>query len=218
MKPSCLSRRSWLAACVGVAALPVAGCGSLIPTRLPDASEASGRTGDILLVGKIDIIPPIAPGDQTIRPGSFGLDPFDVRGKLQQRALLYLAESPSGQREASDTYINPRLGEWFAYWVPREKRHITDAHVVMDFQTVITGRRQAHTRSSELLLPAPITIDVRRQDAAVYVGSWRVWRDEFNSVVRIQVQQDVRDAQAAVKRLVGRDVPLRTAVPAGLAP
>ncbi|KQT10782.1 hypothetical protein [Ramlibacter sp. Leaf400] len=201
----------------GAMLLGSAGCGSLIPIRLPEASEAGARSGDVLIVGKIDIIPPIAPGEQKIRAGSFGLDPADIKGKLQQRALLYLSDAPSTQREGSGDYINPRLGDWFAYWVPRGKRHITEAVVVMDFQTVITGRRQAHTQSSELLLPAPVSIDIQAQDSAVYVGSWRVWRDEFNSVTRIQANQELREAQAAVKRLVGRDVPIRTAIPKGLA-
>ncbi len=213
MRPSSLERRAMLAATAG-AIFGMQGCGSLIPTLHPEAPAAGGADSSrLLLVGRFDVIPPIGPGEQKIRPGSFGLDPADIRGKLYQRAVLYLAASPSATREGSAHYINPRLGEWFGFWVPREHRHVTEAQIVMDFQPVITSRRHAHVNTSEILLPAPLSLDFQPQDAAVYIGTWRIWRDEFNSVTRIQAIQEAAEARTAAKRLAGREISVRLAIP-----
>ena len=47
------------------------------------------RGGDaVLLVGRIELIPPLAPGEQKIRAGSFGLDPFGVKEtRMTERPL-----------------------------------------------------------------------------------------------------------------------------------
>lgn len=212
MNANHLERRAMLAAAAGTV-LGLQGCGTLFPRRHPEAPEGSPDSNRLLLVGRIEVIPPIGPAEQKIRPGSFGLDPGDIRGKLHQRAIPYLAASPSATREGSAHYINPRLGEWFGFWIPREQRHVTEAQIVMDFQPVITSRRHAHVNTSEILLPAPFSLDFKPQDAAVYMGTWRIWRDEFNSVTRIQAIQEAAEAVAAAKRLVGREIPVRTAVP-----
>lgn len=205
-----LSRRALLASVGGLAL--ASGCGSLIPIRHPDASDEAHSGGDrVLLIGRIEIVPPVGAAEQKIRGARIGPDPY------HQRAILFLAASPSTEREESGNYINPRLGDWFGFWVPHQQRHITDAYVVMDYQPLVTGRRRMRVAMSQILLPAPLSLDIQSQDAAVYIGSWRVWRDDFNSVTRIQANLELGEARAAARRLAGRDIPTRAAIPRNLA-
>lgn len=201
---------------MGAVALTTLGaCGSLIPTRYPEVGGSRTPADDeVWLVGRIDLIPRLGPDEQKLRVGGF--DPADMKGKLHQRAVVYLNDSTSGTREAAGHYINPLLNEWFAFVVKRDHRHITDALVYMEYEPLLYGKRQAVVNSAQLRLPAPVTLDVRRQDKAVYIGTWRVWRDEFHQVTRLNVVNDLAGARAALVRMGVGDPGLRPALPTGL--
>lgn len=206
------SRRLCLSA-IGVAvATGLSGCGSLIPSRYPELTEKQTlRDDEILIVGRIELIPRLRPDEQKLRVGNF--DPADMHGKLHQRAVLYLGASNPGVREASGQYINPLLNEWFFFVVKRDHSHITEALVYMEYEPLLYGKRQAAINSAQLLLPAPVALDVRPQDKAVYIGTWRISRDEFHQVTRASVVNDLAGARAALVRTRGSDPGLRAALP-----
>lgn len=196
-------------------AMLLAACGSLIPTAYREVGSASDRTiadSEILLVGRIEIIPPISAKEQKIRVGSF--DPADMEGKLRQRALIYMASSEPRKRETSGHYINPRLGEWFTFAVPRSDRFVSEASVFMEYAPLMTGRRTATIDTVELRLPAPIALDIRDADRAVYIGTWRIWRDEFNQVTKVQFVNEHAAAASAVQKAGLGALPTRAALPA----
>jgi hypothetical protein len=49
---------------------------------------------------------------------------------------------------------------------------------------------------SELLFPAPIAFDIRPGDTAVYIGTLRLYRDEFHEVTKAEVRDDYGEASA----------------------
>lgn len=207
-----LSRRMCLGAFAAAATTGLIGCGSLIPSRYPEFTPSQAlRDDEMLIVGRIELIPRLRPDEQKLRVGSF--DPADMRGKLHQRAVLYLGASNPGAREPSGHYINPLLDEWFVFVVKREHRHITEALVYMEYEPLLYGKRQAAVNSAQLQLPAPIALDVRPQDKALYIGTWRIWRDEFHAVTRASVVNDLAGARAALLRMRGSDAGLRAALP-----
>lgn len=192
----------------------LAGCGAVMPRRLPEW-RGGGRplSGEVLLVGRIEVIPPIGPAEQKIR---IALDPADMRGTLHQRALLFLADRPAGERNTSGNYVNPRLGEWFVYAVPRDLRHLTEATIFMEYEPQLQGRRQATVQGAQLLLPAPLALDIRESDEAVYVGTWKFWRDEFHQVTRVDAQSETDAARRALRAAAGADMAMRVAIPGEL--
>lgn len=208
------TRRHALAALGATALTALSGCGSLIPSRYPEAHAAAPLgEGELLIVGRIELVPRLRPDEQKLRVGNF--DPADMRGKLHQRAVLFLGDANSGARETSGHYINPPLEEWFAFVIRREHRHITEALVYMEYEPLLYGKRQAVVNTSQLRLPAPLTLDVRREDKALYIGTWRLWRDEFHQVTRATVVNDLAGARAALVRLRGNDAGLRAQLPQG---
>jgi hypothetical protein len=88
----------------------------------------------VVLIGKIQIVPPIRAKEQTYRAG---VDLFNTQRHFIGRAVLF-----------------------------------------------------------ELLFPAPIEFDVRPGDAAVYVGTLRLYRDEFHEVTKAEVRDDYAQAAA----------------------
>ncbi len=187
------------------------GCG-VIPTFHPEARRDAALPADhVLIVGRIDLIPPLRDDDQHIRVG--GIDPLDTEGKLRHRAVFFLADAPATERRQTASVMNPRLGEWFVVAVPRTQRYVADAAVFMAYEPLLYGRRQATVQTSQLVLPALFGFDIRPQDRAVYIGSWRVWRDEFHQVTRLLVSNELSVARTELERRVGGAVALRAALP-----
>lgn len=210
-----MSRRQGMLAMGAVALTTLSGCGALIPNRYPEVSGSHTPGNDeVWIVGRIELIPRLRPDEQKLRTGSF--DIADMKGKLHQRAVIFLSDAASGTRETSGHYINPLLDEWFAFVIKREHRHITDATVYMEYEPLLYGKRQAVVNTAQLLLPAPVSLDVKRQDRAIYMGTWRVWRDEFHQVTRMNVVNDLAGARAALVRMRLNDPGLRSALPIGL--
>lgn len=201
-------RRAMLLAAL---ATQLAGCG-VIPTFHPEVQRGTSVPADhVLLVGRIDLIPPLRADEQKIRVGR--VDPFDTEGKLRHRAVFFLADALGSERRQTGSVMNPALGEWFVVALPRSKRFVADAAVFMAYEPRLQGRRQATVETSQLVLPALFAFDLRPTDQAVYIGSWRVWRDEFNQVTRLEIDDESAAAHAALTRHVDTRVALRTALP-----
>jgi hypothetical protein len=49
---------------------------------------------------------------------------------------------------------------------------------------------------TELLFPAPIPFEIRPGDTAVYIGTLRLYRDEFHEVTKAEVRDDYGEAGA----------------------
>jgi hypothetical protein len=184
-------RRGVILAAMGWA---LSGC-AIVPTFHAEATRAAVAADHVLLVGRIDLIPPLGADEQKLRIG--GIDPADVRGKLHRRAVFFLDDAVATSRRQTASVMNPVLGEWFVVSIPRTQRFVTDAAVFMAYEPLLYGRRQAVVNTAQLMLPALFAWDIRPGDQALYVGSWRVWRDEFHQVTRFEVVDDLAGASAA---------------------
>lgn len=203
-----MRRRALLVVSLGAA---LAGCG-VFPTFHGDAASSTALPADqVLIVGRIDLVPSLRGDEQKLRVGA--VDPFDTEGKLRQRAILFLSDEPSAERRQTSHVMNPRLGDWFVVAVPRSQRFVADAAVFMSYEPELLSRRQARVNTAQLVLPAPFALDIRPGDRAIYIGSWRVWRDEFHQVTRLQVSNDLVAARAELERRAGGATLLRAALP-----
>jgi len=192
-------------------AAPLAGC-SVIPTFHPEVRRGTAVPADhVLVVGRIDLIPPLRADDQKIRVGT--IDPFDTASKLRNRAVIFLADTPVKERRQTASVMNPVLGEWFVVALPRSQRHVADAAVFMEYEPQLQGRRQATVETAQLVLPALFAFDFRSTDQAVYIGSWRVWRDEFHAVTRLEIVDESAAARSALARQVGTVTAMRAVLP-----
>ncbi len=74
------------------------------------------------------------------------------------------------------------------------------------------SRRQAVTEQTELMIPAPVELDIRPLDKAIYIGTLRLHRDEFHEVTRAEVRDEFAAANAEFKRKFGTQASLRKAL------
>jgi len=193
-----------LAACAVLIGL--SGC----TTFYPEAMSAGDAGGDsVVLVGRIELVPPLRPGEQDIRLGT--IDPFDAKSKFLGRAMLYLSGDAHAVGKKTSNLINPTLGKTFFFVIPKSQRYVTYASVVMlEHVDVDTPRTVSH-RTAELLMP-PVELALEASDRAVYLGTWRLYRDEFNEVYKQEVVDQYRDALTEFRRRFGADLPLRKAL------
>jgi hypothetical protein len=176
------------AALAGVALL-LAGCVSVSE----NLGSLSGVGADsVVLVGKIQIVPPLRPQEQKYK---VGLDPFNTQRNVVGRAVLFVSDRPEYQ-ERTGNVLNPPLEETFFVKLPKSERFMVKGSVTMEFIARAVSPRQTIVDQTELLFPAPIEFDIRPGDTAVYIGTLRLHRDEFHDVTKAEVRDEYAEASA----------------------
>lgn len=174
---------------LAIAALALAaGCVS-VSEKVASLDEVGGD--EVLVVGSIEIRPPVKAEEQSFK----ATDPFNMKRHFIGRALLFVDEKPE-YRERTGHALNPVLEQTFFVKVPRGKRYVVKGSVTMAYALRVVSRRQAIDERTELLFPAPLELDLRPGDRAVYVGTLRLHRDEFHEVTRVEVRDDHTRAMA----------------------
>jgi len=191
--------------CLWLAASLMVGCGTLHP-EVTSLNEIS--SGMVLVVGQVELVPPLQPGEQQLKLGTF--DPLDMAGKLRDRAVLHLANEPKAAEETWEV-INPRLGETFFFRIPQDKRFVVMGTITTKRVTTKVTRRHVVEDVSEILLPR-LEFDIKSTEKAVYVGTLRLHRDEFNEVTKAEILDHYAGASAEFKKKFGNRAVLRKAM------
>jgi hypothetical protein len=153
-------------------------------------------------------VPPLRQNEQNIKLGTF--DPFDAKGAYLGRAVLHLAREPMA-REKTNEAFNPRLEETFFYSIPRDRRYVVDASVMIYAHPTMISRRQMTMETGELLIPVPLELDIKPTDKAIYIGTMRLHRDEFNEVTKVELLDQSGKAAVEFKNKFGSNAVFRKA-------
>jgi hypothetical protein len=154
------------------------------------------RPGEVVLVGRVELVPPLQPGEQD---ESVAKSP-----EYGNKAWLFL--DPQGRPwdgEVSsadfDHSIGARFGEAFMVAVEGKPQFVSGGMVVL--------RRSLGFEIARL--PPGLWIDVQADDRAVYAGTIRFVRNEFFEVHGAEVADEQETEQPAYEAKFGTDVPLR---------
>ncbi len=164
-----------------------------VSERLDSFSQVGAD--EVVVVGKIEIVPPIKPEEQTYK----ALDPLNAKRHFMGRAVMFMSDQPEYQEYTGDA-LNPPLEQTYFLKVPKAKRYMVKGSVTMAFALRTVSRRQAVTEQTELKFPAPLALDIRPGDRALYVGTLRLHRDEFHEVTRAEVRDDYARAVADYRK------------------
>jgi hypothetical protein len=188
-----------------------AGCGTIHPEV-----QQLGEIGDdtVMLVGRIELLPALRPEEQDLKMTSFGdWDPMGGKKLIQNRVILYLADRADAPQSPTRSVTNPPLEQLFFVRTPKRDRFLAHAMVFLKHRVRVTGRKTADVDTNELWLPLRLEFDIRPGDRALYVGTWRARRDEFNEVSSVQVIDQYATALAEMRKRFGSDAALRKALP-----
>jgi hypothetical protein len=176
------------------AALAVAGC---VPAALePVSSPESVGTGETIIVGRVELVPPLRKGEQ--RLNAMGT------GSYENKMLLLTdgRERPLPPDPAIADYadrIEATLGSHFFVRTRNTPFYILGGIVFLEMGPGMSRAR----------FPGGLKVDLEPGDRAVYIGTLRYHRDEFFEITRITVVDEYNVADAEFRKKFGNGVLLR---------
>jgi hypothetical protein len=161
--------------------------------------DALGRE-EIVVVGKVELVPPLRKGEQKIR----GM----VVGNFENRLYLMMDEKlrPLPEEPRIADYagrIEALIGSTFFVRSKAAPSYILGGVLFLE----IGGSSQ-----QKIYFPGGFQVAARPGDRAVYVGTLRYQRDEFFEFTRITVVDEYREASAEFEAKFGKGQTLRKAL------
>jgi hypothetical protein len=184
-------------------------CGPTLEKPVTSISEIGPDS--VLVVGRLDLVPPLRPNEQQIRAGT--IDPFGVGDTMRDRGWLWFGRSPETPTEKGDVILNPTLGQLYFFRLPKGEPYMLGGFIRVQFNLNLTGPRRITTEEARIEIAGGLRYDIRPGDKAIYVGTLRLRRDEFNEVVKAEIVDEYQSAAGEFKKRFGPGTPLRKAIP-----
>ena len=201
-------------ALLAAAFLVLTGCGPMPEKPVTSLSEIGADS--VLVVGRLELQPPLRPNEQQIKLGT--IDPFGVGDTMRDRGFLWFSRSADTPTEKGEFVMNPRLGELYFLRVPKNTPHMLGGYIRTQYVMSMTGPRTVGVDDARIEIPGGVRYDIRPGDQAIYVGTLSLHRDEFNEVTKAVFVDEYAAAAAAAKQRFGQGTELRKAIPRVLTP
>jgi len=186
-------------ACTALFAASLMGCAIVPERQLVDLRSVPPDM--IILVGKIELHPPLAPGEQMLKT--------EQGEHLKDAFILYVGSQPidvsAGVPEGFAGSFYTTLEQEFFITVRRDKTLYLPGGT---FYTAYDppARVESHDLSS------PLQVDLRPEDEAVYIGTVQYFRDKDNALRSVSIRDDYTWAAAQFKERLGTEKTIRKAL------
>jgi hypothetical protein len=170
------------------------------PAREPVSSLSGLNGGETVVVGRIELVPPLRKNEQKLK----GLGTGNFENKIiliadeQNRALT---DEPGMSDYAGR--IEAILGKNFFVRSDSKPFYILGGMMYLD----LGGREM-----NRAYFPGGLKVSIKPGDKAVYVGTVRYHRNEFFEITKAAVIDDYDRANAEFKKKFGAKYPLRKAL------
>ena len=192
------------AAVVALLALALAACAPA--PRAPLTSLGALGSDEVVLVGKVELVPALRKGEQKIR----GM----VVGNFENTVYLMMDEKlrPMPQDPRIADYagrIEARFGSTFFVRSKAAPSYVLGGVLFLE----IGGSSQ-----EKIYFPGGFQVSAKPGDRALYIGTLRYQRDEFFEFQRITVVDEYKEANAEFQAKFGGGQALRKALMARVKP
>jgi len=183
-------------AALGVVLLAVmAGCAPAARAPIDSVDSLSGE--EMVVVGRVELVPPLRKGEQRIRG--------NVVGNFENRMFLIIDEQlrPLPRELKLADYagrVEAPLGSTFFVRSRSAPFYLLGGVLFLDFGG--DTQQRAH-------FPGGVQVAARPGDRAVYIGTLRYHRDEFFEISRVVVVDEYAQANAEFVKKFGTRYPLR---------
>jgi hypothetical protein len=179
-------------------ALALAGCAPA--PRAPLNSLGDLASDEVMLVGRVELDPPLRKGEQRIRGNVIG----DFENRLYLLADEKLRPMPDEPRVADYAgRIEAPLGSTFFVRSKGAPFYILGGVLFLEM---------GGSSMQRAYFPGGMQVVIKPGDRAVYIGTLRYYRDEFFEVKRVSVVDDYRAASAEFAAKFGSQAVLRKAL------
>ena len=166
---------------------------------LKEANSLKSMSRDeVIIVGTIELRPKLVSDEQKLDPDGV----WDVLGygeMNKNRCMIQFNSKP-----VADSYksmINPELDKTFFFKVPRNMKYMVEGSVLTEFSR--------YGNTGRIWLPVWFKVDIKTTDKAVYIGKIKYTRDDFNSIINIELEDDYRNAEKIFSKKFGKKYKLR---------
>jgi hypothetical protein len=170
------------------------------PPRLPLHKLSELKPGETIVVGRVELVPPLAADEQQL----------NAMGSGYLRNLFYLITSDKYHRltaEPSDSDYSGRieatLGKDFTV-----RSSDKPFYIIAGSMTTDTGNNSG----DKAYFPGGLEVPIRPGDKAIYIGTLRYYRDEFMNVKKTVLVDDYARANAEFRKTYGARYSLRKAL------
>ncbi len=190
--------------------LAILGCGVVLAGcftgRTVVDSLAQVAPGEAVLVGRIELAPPLAGGEQQLK----GLGTSGMKNRAVFITDDHWRDLP-GDLSMSDYrgYVGGEFGQTFYVAVPTKPLYVLRGIMYI----FLTG-----TRQEQAWLPGGLKVDVKPGDKAVYMGTIRYHRNEFMDITKVEIKDNFGAESAAFKKKFGDSTVLRKRLAVVIAP
>lgn len=169
--------------------------------------------GEVYVVGRVELVPALKEGEQELRTvGS---------GRLRNRAYVFFSDRFVDFDDLGmGSGKHAQLVDIGKHFVIKRKNpgtlHYTGGMVWMRSSASHSGYMNSQTtiQTGHMFLKSRTTYRLRPDDRAVYVGTYRYYRDAYNAITRVERRDDYAEAlQEFRKKVSDPGITLRKAVP-----
>lgn len=160
-----------------------------LPKMLPEAADLRAGDSEVIVIGKIELVPPIDPKYEQKTH-------WNVIGEKRMLSRILMAtggqDKPvnTSKLDAADFQAGLEA-EWSAPFMVKAPRQRTYLNGGLTHLNVV--------RQERLWFPGGYYFDVPAGASAVYIGTLRYHRNDFNAITRIEVVDERKDIAAALK-------------------
>lgn len=165
-------------------------------------SRSGVPAGDVLIVGRIEVVPPLDAREQVLMRQA-----EQLRGKAH--AMLsdeWISLEKPGFAEFSKGVV-VEIGEDF--YVPQRRT----PEILYSGAFIVMNSTARSPRRVDMILPGRIKFRIGAADRAVYIGTIRYHRDAYNGITKLDFIDDFERAKREYVKRFGGEVELRPALP-----
>jgi hypothetical protein len=164
---------------------------------------------EIVLVGRIELVPPLEEFEQNLKTiGS---------KRYKNAAMFVIGERPvdvqnPGLRDGK--YADGvKFGEDFYLRRKRSDTLIYSGSIILTQSALAGHGRRASVDVERLILPGGLRYQVQPSDKAIYIGTLRYHRDDYNAITKVDLLDEFDKAKKAFIEQHGTSVKLRRVKP-----
>lgn len=160
------------------------------------------------MVGPVELVPPLTPAEQNLKTGTSERFRNKAAGIFSNRQFD-LNNLPIS---IGNHAIMAEMGKEFFARQPRNDEIIySGSFVLMNSTASQSGYmgRNVSVDMRRMNLPGGLKFQVKPDDRAVYIGTIRYHRDDFNSITKIEMINDYQRVNEAFKARFGNGINLR---------
>ena len=169
------------------------------PRMLPAATDLKAGDAEVVVIGKIELVPPLSPLEQKSH--------WNVVGEKRMLGHVFMATSDSyrpakpGTVDAAD-FQSTLDAEWGTPFMVKMPRHGTWVNGGFAHLDVLNQDR--------LYFPGGLYFEVPQGARAVYIGTLRYHRNDFNAITKIEIVDERKDIPLVLK--TGAPAEVRTSL------